>query len=120
MAATGKTTDPSSSVGTRFAFATMFMGLWVLMNWVCLLGALLLACWGCLGLFQQYRRTPAQHRRTVMVSSVISALVFLVVAQVAVGYNAGKYMAQQDGPACAAYGPSTPNNSIQRTRCARR
>jgi hypothetical protein len=120
MLTTRNSGSTTTSASSHFMFATIFISLWPLFNRVFLLGSLLFAAWGAVILYQQYRRTPAQHRKGVMRDGVIAALVFVVAAQIVVGYNVGKHMALQDSAACSVVAQAAPNNSFQRTRCARR
>lgn len=108
------------SASTRFMFATVLVSVWPLTSWLALVGSALFAVWGAAALYKQSRRVPASDRGRAVTIGLASALVFIVVALLQVGYNAGKYMAVQDNASCRAGAQSAPDNSFQRSRCARR
>lgn len=101
----------ASSVSTHFMFAMIFIGIWPLTNWIPLFGAVLFAAWGSMELCKRFRATPPPDRRRVLATDVVAALAFLVVAQVQLGYHAGKFMALQDNARCAALTQGTPGHA---------
>ena len=120
MSEARKSGHVATTAATYFMFATIFMALWPLMNRLFLFGSAVCAVLGAIALYRQFCSTPAQARLRTMASSMVSALVFILFAQVQIGYNVGKYMALQDSAACSFIAQGVPNISSQRTRCARR
>jgi hypothetical protein len=120
MLATKNSQAAASSASTKFMFAAVFISIWPFTSWLALVGSALFAVWGAVALYKQSRRTPAPDRGRVFMTGVVSALVFVAIALLQIGYSAGKYMALQDNATCSAFAQSAPNSSFQRTRCARR
>lgn len=108
---TAKPDSTSSSITERFMFAMVLAGIWTLMNWIALLGSLLFAAGGLIALCKQFRATPVPDRWRVMKTGVASALVFVVVLQIQVGYNVGKYLARQDNATCGQSTHRMPGHS---------
>ncbi|MFC5526732.1 hypothetical protein ACFPPA_13405 [Rhodanobacter ginsengisoli] len=103
-----------------FMLATAFISLWPLTNVAFLFASALFAASGSVALYGQFRRTPGAHRARSMAGGVLAALIFVVFAQIQIGYHVGKYMALQDNGACRVQVQGTPDISTQLTRCTRR